>query len=328
MPLLALDTATSTPVVALVGDDGELLRGAIVEGRAQVVLEAIDELLEGVDHATIDRIVVGIGPGTFTGLRVGVATARGLAESLGVPLFGVSSLEVVPMIAAGRGEWFVRGEDGSVGVEPARETGELPAPTPELLASAATRRVREASKVGDAGDPFSVVPSYGREPDAAPPRMDVRYDELATEDLDALMTLERRCFPNPWTRAMYVGELRRPGEDRVTLAARDHGANDRLIGAAFAARIGGAWHVMNVLVDPVARQRGIAAHLMELLLERTASLGVGEGWTLEVRDGNDPAIHLYEKFGFVNHGRRPGYYQDTGEDAFVMWRPAPVEATR
>jgi [ribosomal protein S18]-alanine N-acetyltransferase len=77
---------------------------------------------------------------------------------------------------------------------------------------------------------------------------------------------------------------------------------------------------MNVLVDPPARGRGIARRLVVELLERTAKVGAGEGWTLEVRDANDAAIALYEHCGFEVAGRRPGYYADTGEDALVMWR--------
>lgn len=335
MPSLALDTATPTPVVALLDDDRVFLRGVVVDGRAQALLVAIDQLLEGVERSSIEHIVVGIGPGGFTGLRVGVATARGLAETLGVPLLGMSSLQVAAgadpaarvAIPAGRGEWFVS-RDGVTGVEPAGDPDQLTLPTPETLAHAAARRIAEAADDPGAGDPLRVLPNYGRAPDAAPPRMDVRYDVLRPKDLDALVVLEQRCFPNPWTRAMYAGELDRAAEDAVLLAARDAGANDRLVGAALAARIGGAWHVMNVLVDPIARQRGIATHLMELLLARTQQLGAGEGWTLEVRDGNDPAIQLYERFGFVNRGRRPGYYQDTGDDALVMWRHAMEEAAR
>jgi ribosomal-protein-alanine N-acetyltransferase len=335
VPSLALDTATPTPVVALLDDDGAFLRGTEVDGRAQALLAAIDTLLQDVERRSIEHVVVGIGPGGFTGLRVGVATARGLAETLGVPLFGVNSLlvasggdaDATAVLPAGRGEWFVQ-RDGATAIEPAGDPSELTLPTPQSLARAAAQRIAEAVAAGEQGDPLRVLPSYGREPDATPPRMEVGYDELTARDLDAILQLEERCFPNPWTRGMYASELARPTEDSVQLAARDRGANDRLVGAALAARIAGAWHVMNVLVDPIARQRGIATTLMEQLIERTAELGAGEGWTLEVRDGNDPAIHLYERFGFVNQGRRPGYYQDTGDDALVMWRYAMEEAAR
>lgn len=352
MPLLCLDTATPSPVVALVGDDGTLLAGATVDGRAQAVLGAIDEALAaaGVARADLEAVVVGIGPGTFTGLRVGVSTARGIAEALAIPLYGESSLvlagashaepgdEVRAVIPAGRGESFVqdmamdergwmvvRGEAQAI---PAADAGSPTPITPAGLAHAGFRWWQRRRDEGVPGDPLETTPRYGRAPDADPPRMDVRYDDLADADLDALLVLERRCFRTPWTREMYAGEFDRSSDDVVLLAARDAGANGRLVGAALAARIGDSWHVMNVLVDPIARGRGIASRLVTDLLERTGrtSGGVGEGWTLEVRDGNDAAIRLYERHGFTHAGRRPGYYEDTGDDALVMWRYAADHA--
>ena len=343
MPLLCFDTATATPVVALVGDDGELLSGRVVDGRAQAVLGAIDEVLAetGVARSAITAIVVGMGPGTFTGLRVGVSTARGIAETLGVPLYGESSLvlagashatrdgaTVRAVIPAGRGECFVQDMhmddgwmlvQGSSDVVPLAEAGDVTPITPAGLAHAGWRWWRRRSGDGVPGDPLEALPNYGRAPDADPPRMDVRYDDLVVSDLDALLVLEARCFETPWTRDMYEGEFERSREDVVLLAARDGGANGRLVGGALAARIGDCWHVMNVLVDPIARGRGIASRLVVDVLARTEALGAGEGWTLEVRDGNDAAIALYERHGFETVGRRPGYYEDTGDDALVMW---------
>ena len=74
---------------------------------------------------------------------------------------------------------------------------------------------------------------------------------------------------------------------------------------------------MNIAVDPPLQRRGIATALMEALLERA---GTEQEFTLEVRPTNEPAIRLYEQFGFRRAGTRPRYYHDTGEDALIMWR--------
>ena len=58
--------------------------------------------------------------------------------------------------------------------------------------------------------------------------------------------------------------------------------------------------------------------LQELLL-LAKERGIGD-ITLEVRDGNEPAIHIYEKLGFVSEGIRPGFYEKPVEDALIMWR--------
>ena len=60
------------------------------------------------------------------------------------------------------------------------------------------------------------------------------------------------------------------------------------------------------------------------MLERA---GPDASYTLEVRTSNAPAIALYERFGFRAAGTRPRYYQDTGEDAMIMWRTAELTST-
>lgn len=97
----ALDTATPSPALAIVaGDDvvAELtLEPSPAGGRR--VMECVHRLMveSGRDLDTMDRVVVGVGPGGFTGLRIGIATAMGLAQALGVPAVGASSLEALAL---------------------------------------------------------------------------------------------------------------------------------------------------------------------------------------------------------------------------------------
>ena len=117
MPLvLAFDTVTDRATSALV-DDGEVLGERV--SRASTLLEDVDALLRqaGCRPADITALAVGIGPGSFTGIRIGLAAARGLALALDVPAAGVSTLDAlaagapgaVPVIDAKRREVFVPG---------------------------------------------------------------------------------------------------------------------------------------------------------------------------------------------------------------------------
>jgi tRNA threonylcarbamoyl adenosine modification protein YeaZ len=110
---LAFDTATAVATSALV--DGHEVLGERVS-RAQTLLEDVDALLRqaGARPSHLDRLAVGLGPGSFTGVRIGLAAARALALSLDLPGAGVSTLDALaagapgalPVIDAKRREVF------------------------------------------------------------------------------------------------------------------------------------------------------------------------------------------------------------------------------
>src|ERR671930_2281013 len=100
MVILAFDTATDVATSALV-DDAELLGERA--SRAVTLLEDVDALLRqaGMHTQDVEALAVGVGPGSFTGVRIGLSTARGLALALGIPVGGVSTLDALAAGAPG-----------------------------------------------------------------------------------------------------------------------------------------------------------------------------------------------------------------------------------
>lgn len=153
--------------------------------------------------------------------------------------------------------------------------------------------------------------------------MNVELRRLEPRDLEAVEEIERASYPTPWSRAMFVAELRKPG----SLALGAFAVGGELVGYAFVSRYVDAWHVMNVAVADAFRRRGIATALLRRLFEVTGS-DPQRGYTLEVRVSNTDAIRLYERLGFEAKGIRRGYYTDNREDALIMWRePIPPTAS-
>ena len=123
--ILAIDTSTAACTAALFDEAGECLarRDELIgRGHAERLAPMLAELL---DARSADTILVGIGPGSFTGIRVGIAAAHGLAIGWSASLFGMSSLallaasahadnEVAAAMAGGHGELFVQQFDAAL----------------------------------------------------------------------------------------------------------------------------------------------------------------------------------------------------------------------
>ena len=143
--------------------------------------------------------------------------------------------------------------------------------------------------------------------------MELRIVDAQPRHLSDLEELEQACFADPWTREQLAAEL--PDERHEFLVAEDE--NGRAVGYVSMMTVLDEGDIANVAVGEAYRQQGIADRLLEAMLSRAAQRALAFV-TLEVREGNEPAIGLYEKHGFVRVGRRKNYYLRPKEDAVLM----------
>jgi [ribosomal protein S18]-alanine N-acetyltransferase len=133
--------------------------------------------------------------------------------------------------------------------------------------------------------------------------------------LRGVMTIERQVYPRPWSPNLFLSEMNEM-RHRAYLVARM--SRDVVgYGGIMMTRVDEG-HVTNIAVDPVHHRRGIGTRLMYELIHAGLKMGA-RAVSLEVRVSNYGAQRLYTLFGFRPVGIRKGYYQETDEDALVMW---------
>ncbi len=362
--LLAFDTATPFVTVAL--HDGEDM---VVEHRSEQRMKHGEQLAPLIDASLRDAgivrqdltaIAVGVGPGPFTGLRVGLVTARTLAFVLEIPVYGVCSLDVLAVEAAHGGAPI--GRDFSVATDARRKEVYLAtyddqgrrldgpdvvrpeAPRPTSPSSARVRRstptpspsAREptlpsagwlaravAEELAELHDP---EPMYLRRPDAvAPARRSGSRDPRGREPRTA------RRSP-PWSAATFGSDAWSDGLVREGLSGTVPGALylvattssvepvETTIGYAAASLFADVAELQRIAVASDHRRSGVASALLERV-EQEARLRHSERLLLEVREDNAAACAFYAARGFAEINRRTRYYSD-GTTAVVLGQGA------
>lgn len=143
----------------------------------------------------------------------------------------------------------------------------------------------------------------------------VAFRKMTISDIDQVSQLELKTFSMPWSRASFEEIVDNPRA--LFMVAVD---GDRLAGTCGILTVAGEGDISNVAVDEQYQRQGIAYELVKRAMECARNEYDVKDFTLEVRVGNEPAIGLYKKLGFVSEGIRPGFYEKPVEDAMIMWK--------
>ena len=159
-------------------------------------------------------------------------------------------------------------------------------------------------------------------------------EPMCLADIPQVMAIERDSFPLPWPERAYHYELSQNQNSHYVILRPSSNAGPenwwhalkrvwrrdlrpKIIGYGGFWLIAGEAHISTIAVDPNWRKHGLGELLLWGMLKRAVPLEAFEA-TLEVRVSNQAAQNLYDKYGFEKVGRRRRYYQDNGEDAWIM----------
>lgn len=136
--------------------------------------------------------------------------------------------------------------------------------------------------------------------------------QMTADHVLQVAQLEKLCFQDPWSEKSIASEL----SNKLALwlvAVKE----ETLVGYIGSQTVMDESDMMNVAVHPEFRRRGIAEALVNALCAALKEQG-SVSLTLEVRASNEPAKALYEKLGFEQVGKRPNYYRNPKEDAYIL----------
>ena len=365
MKILSLDTAMAACSVAVVDTDAPLpLAAAFVameRGHAEALAPMTAEVLEaaGLAISAIDRIAVTIGPGTFTGVRIGLSFAKGLALARHLPVIGIDSLSAIaandgsdaPLLVvadARNGEVYAAAFDAARNLiagprvtTAAAAVADVPSGT--LVIGTAAKAVVETSGRTDLrlspASPLPVAahfarlaaatapgaapsPLYLRAPDAKP---QVSPQRFATPfSFEAATRLAAPILARLHAEAFADGWSAAALQDLLSTpgaAAMISSEGEAPVGFILTRRAADEAEIITIATRPAMRRRGVARQLLDRQIAQLASEGVRQLF-LEVAVTNTAALGLYASAGFREAGRRKGYYRrgDSAEDAIVMRR--------
>jgi tRNA threonylcarbamoyl adenosine modification protein YeaZ/ribosomal-protein-alanine acetyltransferase len=332
--LLVIDTCFNACSVAL--HDGQLIasRHDVMErGHAEALGPMVVALFAAADVRPdmLTRIVVTRGPGTFTGLRIGLSYAKGMALALNIPLIGIDSLTAAAVPHLGRAKPFaVALKAGATGFHYWARFSNARGTEPALAHLDDIKRQVDHVVVdnGPCAEQFAdyaatlpvsgevVEPLYLRPPDAKPSvsleasRANVRLASI--DDSPVLADIHAASFAKGWAASELSSMLALPGAGALLVELQGI-----IYGFVMFQWVAGEAEINTMCVSPNYRRQGfgrdLITGLIAFLKDNTTRI------YLDVSDGNLAAVTLYEQLGFSKTGMRRAYYAD-GSNAILMTR--------
>lgn len=142
----------------------------------------------------------------------------------------------------------------------------------------------------------------------------VTFRRMEEKDVEVVSRIEKENFSMPWSPASFL-EMLKSGNTFYVVAEED----GKILGSCGVLQVLDEGNITNVVVEKESRGRGIGTAMLKFLFEEGNRQGIS-AYTLEVRVSNSPAIHVYEKLGFVSEGIRKNFYEKPREDANIMWK--------
>ncbi len=355
--ILAIDTSSDALLVAIADRERVYAEynGSADRRHSEGIVTAIDTVLRASDITAgrLESLAVMSGPGSFTGLRVGIATALGLAEAWGKPILSVGNFELalhfwaeqqqVPVIVIHcRGdEYFVA--DGSAPVEVLPLSAIVERFEGRCFAGSGAARLMQAAGLasalrsavpvewtagGMAKTIAAVAPKFSRldpinldvnymiksQPELKRERTQIEVGELTLSDLADVLAIEQEAFSDPWESASFESDI--ANELVIALAARLGG---RCVGYLSCIAVEDYGYIANIAVHREQRSHGIGRMLLDELRRRLETRRITD-LVLDVRASNESAIRFYERYGFQVLTRRKGFYSQPPEDSLTMLR--------
>jgi tRNA threonylcarbamoyl adenosine modification protein YeaZ/ribosomal-protein-alanine acetyltransferase len=361
MLILALDTSLAACSVCVYDAGRDIVLGSrnafMDRGQAEALAPMVQETmgLAGVAFKDLARIAVTTGPGTFTGVRIGLAMARGLGIALNIPMTGINSLTaiacnetggdlpIVVAVDARANEIYFASYDASgfemrapVIVPLAEVHTFMPSRPVRILGTAADLLLSKVdghshvrSAAGDlpiaakfvkraASIPASSVPPeplYLRPPDIKPQAAKISFSTVGPAAAKLLAEIHGESFEARWSETAFSEMLAVPGTSAIIVSSQN-----TPMGFVLFRKAADEAEILTICTRPAFRQKGHGKLLMQHL-ETLLKSGDVKSLFIEVAVSNKAALALYASCGFEKAGMRKNYYERHGgkrEDALIM----------